>query len=91
MNTIQELLNSATEPDAKAAADMLRYLYSQPFLSDIKPNATDEQQKLFDALANDFYDLPVSITVGNMTIKLDMSAAVFAGLDDCLKYIIDQQ
>jgi hypothetical protein len=91
MNTMQELLNSATEPDAKAAANMLRYLYSQPFLSDIKPNATEEQQALFDALSNDFYDLPVSITVGNMTIKLDMSAAVFDGLDDCLKYIIDQQ
>lgn len=91
MNTIQELLNSATEPDAKAAANMLQYLYSQPFLSDIKPNATDEQQKLSDALANDFYNLPVSITVGNMSIKLDMSAAVFTGLEECLRYIIDQQ
>lgn len=91
MNTMQELLNSATEPDAKAAANMLRYLHSQPFMSDFYPNATDEQQELFDALANDFYALPVSITVGSMTIKLDMSAAVFTGLDDCLKYIIDQQ
>ena len=91
MDTIQELLNTAREPDAKAAANMLRYLYSQPFMSDFNPNATDEQQELFDALATDFYDLPVSITVGNMTIKLDMSAAVFTGLDDCLKYIIDQQ
>jgi len=91
MNKLQELLNSATEPDAKAAANMLRYLYSQPFISDFKPNATDEQQELFDALANDFYDLPVSITVGNMTIKLDMSAAVFTGLEECLRYIIDQQ
>lgn len=91
MNTIQELLNSAIEPDAKAAANMLQYLYSQPFMSDLHPNATDEQQELFDALANDFYDLPVSITVGNMTIKLDMSAAVFTGLEECLRYIIDQQ
>ena len=91
MNETQELLNTAIEPNAKAAANMLRYLYSQSFLSDIKPNATEEQQELFDALANDFYDLPVSITVGNMTIKLDMSAAVFTGLDDCLRYIIDQQ
>lgn len=91
MNTIQELLNSATEPDAKAAANMLRYLYSQPFMSDFNPNATDEQQELFDALANDFYNLPVSITVGSKTIKLDMSAAVFTGLEECLRYIIDQQ
>ena len=91
MNELNQLLNSATEPDAKAAANMLRYLYSQPFMSDFNPNATDEQQEQFDALANDFYELPVSITVGNMTIKLDMSAAVFTGLDDCLKYIIDQQ
>ena len=91
MNRLQELLNSAVEPDAKAAANMLRYLYSQPFMSDFKPNATDEQQELFDALANDFYDLPVSITVGNMTIKLDMSAAVLTGLEECLICIIDQQ
>lgn len=89
MNPLQELLNSAIEPDAKAAANMLRYLYSQPFMSDVSLSTTDEE--LFDALANDFYDLPVSITVGNMTIKLDMSAAVFTGLEDCLKYIIDQQ
>jgi hypothetical protein len=88
---LNELLNSATEPNAKAAANMLRYLHKQPFISDFNPNATDEQQELYDALANDFYDLPVSITVGNMSIKLDMSAAVFSGLEDCLRYIIEQQ
>lgn len=91
MNTIQELLQSATEPDAKAAANMLLYLYSQPFISGNVPNATYEQQELFDALAIDFYELPVSITVGSMTIKLNMSAAVFDGLEECLRYIIDQQ
>ena len=89
MNTLQELLNSAIEPDAKAAANMLRYLYSQPFMSDVNLNTTDEE--LLDAISLDFYALPVSITVGNMNIKLDMSAAVFTGLEDCLKYIIDQQ
>ena len=88
---MDELLNSATEPDAKAAANMLRYLYSHPFLSANWPNATEEQQDLLDAISADFYAIPITLTVGNMEIKLEMSAAVFGGLEDWLRYIIEQQ
>ena len=88
---MNDLLNSATEPNALAAANMIRYLNAQPMLASNLPTATKEQQKLFDALAEDFYALPVKLTVGNMTIELYMSAAVASGLEDCLLYIIDQQ
>ena len=67
------------DPDIVAAKNLLDYMY-EAFAK------ADNSQEELDA----FYSLPISITVGDKKFDTAMSAAIFTGIEDCLKYFIDQ-
>lgn len=67
------------DPDIIAAKNLLDYMH-EAFAD------ADNSQEELDA----FYSLQISITVGDKKFDTAMSAAMFTGIEDCLKYFIDQ-
>lgn len=76
---IEDVYYCPGDPDIIACKKLLDYMHKEMA-------KMDGSEAEIDA----FYSLPISITVGDQKFDTAMSAAMFSGLEDCLKYFIDQ-
>jgi hypothetical protein len=69
------------DPEIMKAKSMLQYMDDE-----MKKTDVDNNEKLLEK----FYDLNIVIGFGDKMVTFPNSAAIYTGLQDCLKYFIDQ-
>lgn len=79
-SSYQPPIEDEGDPEILAAKMMLEHMASKFVMLD-----SDDE-----AVRQKFYDLKIIIGFGDRVITLSNSAAIYTGLEDCLKYFIDQ-